>query len=146
MIKERLKRDIIAIITGILIWLFFSLFANKIVDLVINKGFYKYYPLSSLWTYLFIVSLIAAFFVGWIGKSKGWTLGLIMQLIITLCFVLFFLFEPLVHLDIQEKGLNFANTFLRYVAKQLPCFLSAGVGGYFGEKIRQRRQAAGLLR
>ncbi len=137
--KENLKKDIIATIIGILIWLFFSLFSHKIDDLIINKEFYKYYPLFSLWTYLLIVSLVASFFVGWIGKSRGWILGLNFQLIITLVLVLFFLFNTSVQEDLTEKGHNFANAFLRYITKQLPWFLSASVGGHLGEMIRRRK-------
>lgn len=135
--KVNLRRNLVAIVSGILIWLFFSLFSHKIDELIINRGFYKYYPLFSLWTYFIIVSFISSFFAGWIGKSKGYIIGLIMQFLITLGLILFFLFSSFVQENLQEESRNFNYAFLNYIFKQLPWFLSASIGGHLGEKRRR---------
>lgn len=134
MIKENLKKNIIAVAIGFLIWLFLSLFGHQLAFIVLDKSL-RYNP-QYLWIYGLIASLVAAFFVGWIGKSKGWILGLITQLVITLFLILFSQLHSFTDKLINEGILSFLNSLLKYI--QISWFLSASCGGYLGEKIRRK--------
>jgi hypothetical protein len=129
------KKDITAIISGSVIWLFFALFAQKLVFLVLGEDL-RTDP-TYLWVFGFSISFFAALYVGWKGASKGWILGLINQVIVTILLVLFLQISSLAD-SISSKGIvGSLKSFLSYISVQLPWFLSAGIGGLFGQRFRK---------
>jgi hypothetical protein len=140
MIETKISKNIVAIIAGVLIWFFFSLFNHKIYLLSISKDYIKYFPFFSVYTYTLIASIIAAFVVGLIGRSKGWILGLSFQTTIMVFLVLFFFFSTFVHQQMKSENADFANTLFKYIYRQLPWYFAAFVGGYLGGKARRSRR------
>lgn len=136
MIKENLIKDTVAIITGFFIWLLFSLFLHKLIFLILNKNL-RYDPIY-LWSFGFFISFISAFFTAWIGKSRGWILGLILQLLITVSLILFFQTTSFTNKFLSEGICSFLNSFLKDIAIQLPWFFSASFGGFLSEKIMRK--------
>jgi hypothetical protein len=129
-----------AVIAGLFIWLLFALFSHKISQLIISKEYSKYFPLISLTSLALMVSLIAAFVAGIIGKAKGWILGCALQMVITLILVLYFIFSSSVRENIASTGVSFTNAFFLYLYRQLPWFVASIAGGYLGEKARRLRK------
>lgn len=126
-----------ALMIGMFIWVVFAIFSNKIADLVIYKGIYKYYPIFSVWSYLLIVSFGAALIAGRIGRARGWVLGLILQGTITLGLIIFFLFSPNVKEDIKARDITFISAFFNNILKQIPWLMAAMIGGHLGEKTKK---------
>jgi hypothetical protein len=132
---REVKRDIFAILVGSIIWLLFAMFLQKPFFLIWSEDLRT--DLTFLWIFGFSISFFAAIYVGWRGTSRGWILGLLNQVMVTV-FLSSFIQISSFAASLSSKGaFGLLESFVCYISIQLPWFLSASVGGAVGQRFRK---------
>lgn len=129
-----MKRNIILLFTGLLVWGFSSIAIYPfIVKLIVNRG----YPVFLNEVFFFCQYLIIGFMLGFWGKSKGWILGCALGGFIAICFVLLEFTNP-IH-KIGMKSADRISSLGAIILSHSIFTVYLIIGGYIGELQRNRK-------
>jgi len=125
-----MKRDLTLLSIGLFVWVISGVILYPpVVRLVVHQG----YPAFLNEIFFFFQYIIIGFGVGFLGKHRGWMLGLFLGVLITICFVIFSLTSPVNEFGNQKFG-NISAILLSHSIFTIYLI----VGGYFGELVRKR--------
>jgi len=127
-----MKRYLISISTGVIIWLFINIIAYmSVVNYAIREK-------SALYLYVYDVFLYAliGIVIGVISKVHGWMLGLIFSAIVLAIICLSVLTSDVVKISVDNMGQIAALKQILLSYKNLIIISSSVIGGYFGNRIR----------
>jgi hypothetical protein len=122
-----------AIMIGLVLWAIInlSLFTN-IVEFAIRRNSVLYIHL-----YYLLTHLIVGFVIGWFGKSKGWLLGLLFGIIVTMIACIIPFSENLFKTTVNDIGTF--DTLRRIILSPstvtvIVCLIA---GGFLGSRLRR---------
>jgi hypothetical protein len=128
-----------AIMIGLVLWaiLNLSLFA-KIVEFSIKRNSVLYIHL-----YYLLTHLVIGFVIGWFGKSKGWLLGLLFGIIVTMIACIIPFSESMFRTTVTDIGTF--GTLKRIILSPSTgtVIVCSVVGGFLGSRLRRMRATQG---
>ena len=131
-----MKRDLLAIICGFLLWIVVTIPFNWLAIYVVEKSL----PAVILHMYYIISFFLVGIFVGFFGKMKGWKLSLIM-FITLMCLLIIIVSTAGKHIDSEKIGYT---NYIYKVVFTFPSLIGLIVtfcGGIIGERFRKRSNA-----
>ena len=135
------KQDIIAILIGLFVWIVSNtVFYPIIITLIMEKG----YPVFINHIYFFCVYTGIGFLTGWLGESRGWLLGLVFGVIITILFISISLAAKF--LEVELKYFGYLKTIFKFIFIQTQFTIYLVIGGFLSNLMRRREgQSYNLL-
>ena len=127
------KQDIIAILIGLFVWIVSNtVFYPIIITLIMEKG----YPVFINHIYFFCVYTGIGFLIGWLGESRGWLLGLVFGVIITILFISISLAANF--LEVELKYFGYLKTIFKLIFIQIQFTIYLVIGGFLSNLMRRR--------
>ena len=121
--------------TGLLVWIVSGVVLYPpIVKLIVDEG----YPAFLNEIFFFCQYVVIGFGLGFCGKYRGWILGLILGVIIALCFILLSLTSPIQGFGIEKS--DKINSFGSIILSHSIFTIYLIIGGYLGELLRNRKK------
>lgn len=127
------SRTVLVFIIGFFVWLIFNTYFYPIIpDLIIDKG----YPMVINDIYFFFSYTLIGFFLGWFGRTKGWLSGLILGVLICICFIVLQITSPIDIEGIQQIS-KIRSLFLIFVS-HIVFTIYLIIGSCLGEFLRSK--------
>jgi hypothetical protein len=123
-----------AIMIGLVLWaiLNLSLFA-KIAEFSIKRNSVLYIHL-----YYLLTHLVIGFVIGWFGKSKGWLLGLLFGIIVTMIACIIPFSESMFRTTITDIGTFGTLSRVILSPSTLTVIVCSVAGGFLGSRLRRK--------
>lgn len=125
------KKDIIAIVINLFVWILSNtVFYPIIITLIMEKG----YPVFINHIYFFCVYIGIGFLLGWLGESRGWLLGLLFGVIMTILFIGISLTANF--LEVELKYFGYTKTIFRLIFIHTQFTIYLVIGGFLCNKLQ----------